>query len=754
MYLIDGRPCRLRDIQEIFLGTGLGQNSYAIIEQERIGQLLSSKPSDRRTLIEEAAGITKFKAKRKLAESRLEAARQNLARVNDIIVEVDRQRNSLKRQAGKARRYIELRNRMREILAAIYSTRAEMMVQQQETIEAALASIEDEGKRLESEIEAMNARVHERRAGVEAEEQAIEQRRGRQFEMVGNEARIRNEISSRQDMILRLSVQIERLNREAAEARDLASRIEGELAEARGQHSGHQTAMSQLRTQLAETELECVRLKTEHGEAVKAAAAAKANEEGTRNRLQTIGDLAVRRAYSTESVQQFFNHVRGSDWEPLGILADFVEVDSDYESIVEDFLRYELQYVVVQDRSQAEHALGIVKDVTKGRLECLVLDGELPIAPPELIEGAFPVASVVRFDNRLQHFAGYLRDAYIVDTLEHAWKLAVRHPHHRFVARTGEVVHGCVVGWGEREAYGPPSPKREIRELDRKMDRATRDTSAREADVARLEELLRRSDAMKAHLVSDLQEIEKTILNVDHRVRTLTSEFSHEEQRWQVAQAESERFLEEVGELERSLRAAETELARIAVEQKQIDEAIAHHSSRNDALRIELEATRSELAEILSKLAVLEERRLTASREFKALELQAADLEERSARAALQIRQAGAQQDEARNTIANLARARDALALERSQLDQTIAGTTARLDDLRRELREAEHRWDEARALLDSWKDRNNALEIEKTQVDSALKYLAASCSNELNETLESVCLQCFETLPDEVLEE
>src|SRR5262249_9563402 len=125
VYMLDGKPCRLRDIQDIFLGTGLGPNSYAIIEQGRVGQLLSSKPHDRRALIEEAAGVTKFKAKRKLAESRLEAARQNLSRVNDILAEVDRQRNSLKRQAGKARRFIELRNRMREILAAVFSTRAE-----------------------------------------------------------------------------------------------------------------------------------------------------------------------------------------------------------------------------------------------------------------------------------------------------------------------------------------------------------------------------------------------------------------------------------------------------------------------------------------------------------------------------------------------------------------------------------------------------------------------------------------------------
>ena len=83
-YLLNGKLCRLRDIQDIFMGTGLGPESYAIIGQERIGQLLSSKPHDRRAIIEEAAGITRFKTKKRLAELRLESAKQNLARVDDI----------------------------------------------------------------------------------------------------------------------------------------------------------------------------------------------------------------------------------------------------------------------------------------------------------------------------------------------------------------------------------------------------------------------------------------------------------------------------------------------------------------------------------------------------------------------------------------------------------------------------------------------------------------------------------------------
>src|SRR5262252_603011 len=177
LYLIDGKPCRLRDIQDIFLGTGLGPNSYAIIEQGRLGQLLSSKPTDRRALIEEAAGTTKFKAKRKLAESRLEAARLNLSRVNDILAEVDRQRNSLKRQAGKARRYIELRNHMRAILGAVFSTRAEMLVDQQERVEIALGLMGSEGKHLEQEIERLNVLVHQRRTDVSAQERRLEELR-------------------------------------------------------------------------------------------------------------------------------------------------------------------------------------------------------------------------------------------------------------------------------------------------------------------------------------------------------------------------------------------------------------------------------------------------------------------------------------------------------------------------------------------------------------------------------------------------
>ena len=119
-YLLNDKLCRLRDIQDLFSGTGLAGGHYAIIEQGRIGQILSAKPMDRRTIIEEAAGITKFRVRQRAAEARLESARTNLSRISDIISEIDRQVNSLRRQAAKARRYRVFREELRELLRHVF----------------------------------------------------------------------------------------------------------------------------------------------------------------------------------------------------------------------------------------------------------------------------------------------------------------------------------------------------------------------------------------------------------------------------------------------------------------------------------------------------------------------------------------------------------------------------------------------------------------------------------------------------------
>ncbi|MGA3212867.1 MAG: AAA family ATPase, partial [Terriglobales bacterium] len=161
-YLLNHKLCRLRDIQDIFMGTGLGPESYAIIEQGRIGQILSSKPTDRRAIIEEAAGITKYKTRKRLAEARLEDARQNLNRVNDIFEEVTRQMNSLKRQAAKASRYVRLRDEMKAKLRLVLSSRFAQLQSEAGTAQSELQRTDEQVKSLNTGVQQMDAEHSER----------------------------------------------------------------------------------------------------------------------------------------------------------------------------------------------------------------------------------------------------------------------------------------------------------------------------------------------------------------------------------------------------------------------------------------------------------------------------------------------------------------------------------------------------------------------------------------------------------------
>ncbi len=171
-YLVNGKSARLRDIQDIFSGTGLGPESYAIIEQGRIGQILSNKPADRRAIIEEAAGIGKYKSRKRLAEAKLESSRQNLARVFDILEEVSRQVNSLKRQASKAKRYEELREEMIGHLRRAISGRFRMLETEATTLTTDLNQAQTTFQELSAQLmqqERDHAQVQETCYRTEAE---------------------------------------------------------------------------------------------------------------------------------------------------------------------------------------------------------------------------------------------------------------------------------------------------------------------------------------------------------------------------------------------------------------------------------------------------------------------------------------------------------------------------------------------------------------------------------------------------------
>lgn len=171
-YLLNGKSCRLRDIQDLFAGTGLSGAHYAIIEQGRIGQILSAKPADRRGLIEEAAGISKFRTRQRAAESRLETAKLNLGRISDIVSEVEKQANSLRRQAAKTRRYVVLQEEFRVLLRQLFTAEGRRLSRLIEELDANLAAAAEAeaalGTRVSAQEEAFRLATHAARRSEEA----------------------------------------------------------------------------------------------------------------------------------------------------------------------------------------------------------------------------------------------------------------------------------------------------------------------------------------------------------------------------------------------------------------------------------------------------------------------------------------------------------------------------------------------------------------------------------------------------------
>jgi chromosome segregation protein len=207
-YYLDGRRCRLKDIQALFEGTGLGPNSYAIIEQGRIGQILSSKPADRRSLIEEAARITLFKSRRYSAEMKLELAQQNLLRVSDIIREVARQLNSLRRQAAKARRYNRLREELRGIRKLKLALEHRALSRRLEECSARFAAALEQERRVLAELTgAEEARSAGQKSYRKEEESVLEGRdnlAGLRLEAGNSQNLLQTQASQQHDLALRL----------------------------------------------------------------------------------------------------------------------------------------------------------------------------------------------------------------------------------------------------------------------------------------------------------------------------------------------------------------------------------------------------------------------------------------------------------------------------------------------------------------------------------------------------------------------
>lgn len=283
-YLINHTPVRLMDVTNLFLGTGVGKRAYSIIEQGRIGFIVSSKPEDRRHLIEEAAGVTKFKARKRQAERKMDQTRQNLLRVSDIIQEIERSLASLKRQAQKAERYKRYRAEMRDLELHVASHRWLELTATQKVVGRELEQATAGSQGVRMAVRVREAEVESERLALHEVESAVEKAQTRAFELDNSVRLIESRIEHHEEKLAGLREAEQQMERELRELSAQRDQLRGErdmlAASLESLEEQERVAAEALRRE--NEELERRRAAAEDAERVVAGARARVSDARTR----------------------------------------------------------------------------------------------------------------------------------------------------------------------------------------------------------------------------------------------------------------------------------------------------------------------------------------------------------------------------------------------------------------------------------------------------------------------------------------
>ena len=839
-YLLNGKLCRLRDIQDIFMGTGLGPESYAIIGQERIGQLLSSKPHDRRAIIEEAAGITRFKTKKRLAELRLESAKQNLARVDDIFEEVTRQMNSLKRQAAKAERFVAVRDELRARLRVVLASRMAAMDAEQARLEQDITALTEQVNTSAAEIEGHEASQHAltergyeldregQAAQTRANEAAVELERATarehsNTERVGElEARLAAAGAELEQTRTQLATIAEERSQQhsfletaAGEAREFRQKVEARQQEARSaaeevfgaerqlessrRHAMHLLAQAgtarnqtaQAEESLAALEREAERLDAEMGQArnerenlgvesgqaqLKFESAGetlrrlqseivalretlqtrRAEENAMRaraNQLRSEQAKAVGRrdslqalirnhSYSTDTVRKLLKPgALGHDLAPKGTLADYIEVSGQHEGVVDEFLREELNYVVVENWGVAEEGVRLLK-TSDGRATFLIhsdSQGELfdPGAGAVNEPGITPLRDAIRvlngFGRSLEGILPKLGNGYIVEDPVEAQRLASAYPHAFFLTPEGECFHNATVTGGKPASEGPLALKRDLRETENRLGKLEDELGRAEMDAATLTREIEQLTAQLEAQSEERRRAESESANLGAALKQMEAEAQRIERRLQEWTLQAARNKDACESKRQVIAEKQEEAARLEAEHAQAESGLDALQVRLDELRKTREGLQQEAAQLTAELAGLEERRRGAEAAFQRIDRLHADLERRVLAIEQQRAAATAEREQRIHESATLAERQKELAAARTEALALAQSITEQAQALRHQLAEMETQLKTGRAALDQLRESRAARSSELAKLKSDLEHLEASCLAEMN---------------------
>jgi chromosome segregation protein len=284
-YLINRQPCRLRDIRDLFAGTGVATEAYSVIEQGKVDVLLQSSPRERRLIFEEAAGISRFKAKKVEALRRLERVEQNLLRLSDIVDEVDNRVRTVRMQATKARKYKEYSDRLQALRTQVGASDWRRLSDQLAKLEQELKEAQDENVLLSSQAETLETQAFALDSQIsdsETEMRATENRVGQNRERIAaHESSIEHERRRTRDLdeeVARYRRQLTSMSTRAVDLHQQIGGIEASLSQAEGDHrevarrlAEEERHLTRLTAQVDEIRAENERRRASHLEQMRSA---------------------------------------------------------------------------------------------------------------------------------------------------------------------------------------------------------------------------------------------------------------------------------------------------------------------------------------------------------------------------------------------------------------------------------------------------------------------------------------------------
>jgi len=846
-YLLNGKLCRLRDIQDIFMGTGLGPESYAIIEQGRIGQILSSKPTDRRAIIEEAAGITKYKARKRLAEARLEDAKLNLNRINDIFDEVTRQMNSLKRQASKAERYAKLRDEMRAKLRVVLASKFAQLdtetatleqqlgevaheihahseaVQQMETehgertqrgyaieresqenretlnslaldldraaarrrtneercaeldarsagAQAEIANTEEHSARLQQELETDRATLESANTDVANAQQELqhrqqeassasallieverkqEERRDAILQAVSGASAVRNRITQAEERMAALNREAQRLDSERTTANQQLESFGGQRGQLGLEFETASQRVITIAAQIVDTRSKLEARRTAETEAKRQLDSLRGEYASLMGKRASLEGAITEHGYATESVRKLFTSgaLQGGR-APAGVLADFLEVEDRYEHVVDDFLRDELNYIVVKSWDAADEGLRLLRTDVDGRATFLVhpedsqakfsFDFNESMHHVSHADTVVPLKNCIRvldgFGKSLEVILPKLGNGYIVPDPEVGRSLALENPDAFFLSQSGECFHNVTVTGGKQRSQGPLSMKRELRDVLLQMGEVERAIGEKETFIAAVAREIADLTELVERLEDEKRESERDAMTSEHTLRQLENEMTRVRERLGTYERELQRIGEEHSERENFITTQLSELFEHEEKQRALEAEIQEAQSNLEALRQHRDEAAQIAADVRANVATLEERRRGAMLTVQRIEAMLSEVSDHLAKLKGQLEAAIAEKQQREAENVHLAGQVVAWTAERETAQQRDRELQDELQAVRLRIVEVEDALKSAREALDAARDRRGELSAAQARVHSDMQHMAETCIQELSQ--------------------